>query len=88
MKKMNLEFFSYKSVKGKHSDRAAFIISEPSDSYFAIDLSEFPEDEQSYYAGILKDIYETNQKELKEALRTLGLAGNYRRFKEEGVNNE
>jgi len=79
--------FEYTDNKGKHSHRVVFPIVEPGDSYLAIDLSEFDEDEQKAYAEELKMIEEQVKELWSAELDRLGLKHNWRRFKTERMEN-
>ena len=77
--------FSYKAVSGKVTEREAFVISTPSDSYYTLELSEFDEIEKEYYTAALKEFYEKHQEEEFEFLQELGLKNNFRRMKADGI---
>ena len=63
------------------STRNILVISEPKHNLFAIDLTEFAEQEQEFYAEEFTRLHE----DYLEAIRDLGLGSCYRQFKPEGV---
>ena len=71
--------FTYTKPNGEVSERKLYVINFPSDSYFGIDLSEFSEEEQDYYNKALTELH----KGVEDEIEKLGLAHNYRRFKED-----
>lgn len=85
LKKYELNRFSYKAVSGKVSEREAFIVSTPFDSYIAYTLEEYNKEEQKYFAASIKDFMLEQQEEFQTFIQELGVANEYRRFKEEGV---
>lgn len=80
MSKELLEF-DYTDAKGKHTHRVVWPINGPSDKYFVIDLSEFPTEERKFLEQSLNEIYAVYMEEIRQ----LGLAHNYRYFKEDGI---
>lgn len=80
MSKEILEF-DYTDVKGKQSHRIVWPIAGPSDKYFAVDLTEFEQEEREFLTQALNDIYTVYLAEIK----ALGLGSNYRYFKEQNV---
>lgn len=73
--------FDYVDAKGKHSHRVIWPIAGPSDKFFAVDLSEFNDEEREYYKKALDDIHAVYMEEIRQ----LGLGHNYRYFKEDGI---
>lgn len=73
--------FIYKKPDGDVSRRIVYILNSPSDSYFGIDLSEFDEHEQNNYRLMLESLTDSMNQEIEK----MGLAHNYRRFKEDRI---
>lgn len=86
LKKYELNAFSYTSVgdKPKTTEREAFVISMPSDSYYVLELSEFNTKDKEYYVAALRDFYLDRQEQEQEFLREIGLNQNFRRMKQDG----
>ncbi len=74
--------FQYTKPNDEVSNRCLFVLNKPSDSYFGIDLSEFNEEEKAQYNLMLEGLMASVAKEIEN----LGLHHNYRRFKEERIN--
>lgn len=85
MKNNTRQEFTYTKANGSISERDAFVISVPSDSYFTVDLSEFDADERDAYERALVELYADMHDEVTDAIRELGLSSCYRRFKAAGV---
>ena len=77
--KTRLKDFTYTKKPGDVSNRHVFVISKPSDCYFAIDLSEFDGKDLEFYEAELEAIYEW----LEGRIEDMGLGSNYRLFKED-----
>ena len=76
-----LKKFTYKKKDGSVSDRTVFITSLASDCDMGIDLTEFDDNEREYYLKNLKMLKE----EYDEGIKQMGLWGNWRKFKVEGI---
>lgn len=80
----NVLEFDYVDSKGKESHRVIWPVSSPSDKYFALDLTEFSEEERAFLADQLNDLHTVFLAEVK----ALGLGQNYRLFKQANMTNE
>ena len=78
---MLLKKFRYRKPNGEESNRTVFVLSKPSDMYFGIDLSEFDEDEKSFYESELRKLYNG----VEAAIEDMGLNNNYRNFKQSRI---
>jgi len=78
-----MKTFNYTKPNGETSTRNLFVLNSPSDSYFGIDLSEFNEEERSQYNKMLEQLMDS----VKTEIVNIGLEHNYRRFKEERMND-
>jgi len=76
-----LKRFRYKKADGSISDRVVYITSPASDCDMGIDLTEFTEEEITFYVEELVDI----KKMYDDNIKQLGLWGNWRRFKVDGI---
>lgn len=77
----NVQQFNYTDSKGKKSFRTAYVLHGASDLALTVDLSEFNEEEQKYYEGVIDSLREKFYEQLKEH----GLGGNIRTFKEKNM---
>mgnify|MGYP001818656741 CR=1 FL=1 len=77
----NVKHFRYTKANGQKSERTAYFIHGATDLALAIDLSEFDEPERAYYEAKLDAI----RKEFYDNIRDIGLGGNIRSFKGEGI---
>ena len=80
--------FIYTDAKGKTTERDVFVVSEPRDSFLAIDLSEFPPAERAAYEAELERTQEACKKLWDDLLDELGLKYNWRQFKESRIVKE
>ncbi|MCP3899163.1 MAG: hypothetical protein GY707_05565 [Desulfobacteraceae bacterium] len=70
-----------KKVVYKEKVRDVVVINKPSDNYFALDLSEYPENEKDYYEQEYLKLHDSYLKQIKE----LGLSSNYRYFNKDKI---
>ena len=78
---MRVKTFQYKKSNGKVSDRVVWEVAPPSNKMFAIDISEFDEEERAQLISGLDALWE----EFSEGVRGLGLKHNYRYFLDKGI---
>jgi hypothetical protein len=76
-----IKCFNYTKPDGETSPRLLWVLGEPSDSYFGLDLSQFPKEEREYYIQELQRVSDMMKVEISE----LGLDSCYRRFKEDRI---
>lgn len=73
---MELQNFHYTDKKGKESDRLVYPIGLVDDKLFAIDLTEYDEEEREDYKVILDAIHAQTVQAIKDA----GMGSNFRYF--------
>ena len=73
--------FTYKKENGEVSDREVFIITEPSDNYFGLDLTEKTKEEKNTINDTLGDLYDI----INEYIVAEGLDTKYRTFKKDRI---
>lgn len=76
-----LKRFTYEKANGERSERVVYVISPASDNTFTIDLTEFNEEERSFYETELQNLYNG----VTAAIADMGLNNNYRLFKESRI---
>ena len=78
-----LKNITYTKKDGEVTDRVVHVISPVSNSMLAIDLSIYSTELQKRYDESLTDLHRRYLDDIAE----LGLADNWRRFNEEGIEN-
>lgn len=76
-----IETFEYTKADGATSERKVIPIHKPSEMMLALDVSEFPLEEQEIYAEAVLEAQEA----FKEMIKNAGLGSQYRYFKKEGI---
>lgn len=72
--------FTYTDAKGKTSDRSVAIISEPSDKYFGIDISELGASDAGEIIAELNEAMQYHKAELEHIMAKYDIKGNFRYF--------
>ena len=65
----------------KDKERDILVINKPSDNYFALDLSEYTDEEKDFYVKNFESIH----REYLEQLKDLGISSNYRYFNKDKI---
>lgn len=78
---MALREFIYTKADGTSSERVVIPLREPTEMMLAIDVSEFSEEEKEAYSKAVEEAQEI----FKQMIKEIGLSGNYRNFKKEGI---
>lgn len=73
--------FTYTKPDGKVSERYVWELNPITDMLFALDLTEFDQDERDYYISRLEMLNE----DMRDAIIEIGLASQYRNFKSERI---
>lgn len=76
-----LKHFKYTKSDGATSERWVYQLHAPSDKLMGLDLTEFSEDEREEYLEKLELLFE----DVKDAIKEMGLGGQYRQFFESGI---
>lgn len=84
MKTNTLNNFIYKKENGEVSERTVYVVREPTDLYLTLDLSKFSEDTREFLYSELRRLNEY----YNDAIKELGLYGNWRTFKRERITKE
>jgi len=92
---MEIKEFCYKKADGTESDREVIVLSSPRDSYMALDISQFEEDEKDYYVAEYAKIEAEFSQRLEELfkernakIKELGLGSCFRQFKKDRILEE
>ena len=70
-----------KTIVYKDKKRNVVVINKPTDNYFMLDLSEYPDKEREYYESGFNRIHKQYIADLKE----LGISSNYRNFNKDKI---
>jgi len=79
-----LKNLTYTKESGKSSSRVVIPLTEPTEFLLALDVSEFPTEEQEAYAEAVAEAQEM----FKQLIKELGLGSQYRTFKKAGIHYE
>lgn len=72
--------FTYTDAKEKVSDRTLVVISEPSEKYFGIDISELGASDSGEVIAELKEAMEYHKAELEHIMAKYDIKGSFRFF--------
>lgn len=72
--------FDYTDSKGKESSRTLVVISEPSEKYFGIDISELGASDSGEIIAELKEAMEYHKAELEHIMAKYDIKGSFRFF--------
>ncbi len=79
--------FDYEKESGGKSYRVVHTLVEPTDKYFAIDLSELDTEDQGMFIAKLEDILDERTQLIEKLMVEFDIKHKYRYFKPERMSN-